>query len=293
MGFLSALKQMFSNNIVINPDEYEDVTTLYDGRAVKLKIGANVVIENKATLVVVYKNKPRDIISGKGKYRITEDNFPELFKCINLSKNPKRIKAKLYFVKSGLIEKFPFASSQNFMVKSKDLGRISGGVEGICKVSINDVKDFMHWLFSIKRSFNVGEIDYLLSCKIGDVISKIIEKSKIDIREIVLRNHNLNEYLNVEVVDIFEKLGFEIKDIEVKGMEFDKKSKYKIDAILERQYERIDKTKSKYMTLTTANGDNVMEIARDIEVDMCKCPSCGKEFDTNFDFCPYCGKRVK
>lgn len=27
--------------------------------------------------------------------------------------------------------------------------------------------------------------------------------------------------------------------------------------------------------------------------EVCRCSSCGKEVDSNFDYCPYCGNRIK
>ena len=221
--------------------------------------------------------------------------MPNLFKSVISKKNksPKSIKAKLYFVKIGFVDRFVFQSNCNFVLKSADYGKIVGGVEGICKINIINIRDFFDWLFLNKRDFKVGEIDDLVSAEIGNLICKVLEKSKIDIREIVLRHHNLNEYLDMELNGVFDKLGFEIKDIEVKGMEFNSKSKEKIDAILQRQYERLDRTETKYVTLTTVNGENKIESFVETNTDYKTCRNCGNLLQGEYDFCPHCGMQVK
>ena len=294
MGLLAKLKQMFSSNIVYNSENDAEIGVLYKNKATKLKKGSYIVIEDKSTAVIVFKNSIMDYLYGKGKFKVAPEDMPRLFeKAVNeRNEEDNTIKVDLYFIKSTSVDKFIFGSSKPFLIKSRDYGRISGQVDGMCDVTITNVKDLFHWLFLIKRHFKSGKIDEIISETIGNAICKAIERSKIDIKDIVLKNANINEYLNIELENAFEDLGFGVKNIYLKGMQFNAKVQDKINAIIQREYEKIDKTQTKYITINTlVGGEEEKELVLPDENVGVICQNCGKELDPKFEFCPYCGNK--
>ena len=297
MGFLARLKQMFSNNIVYKDSVDSDLGVLYKNKAVKLRVGAFIVIEDDCTCAIVYKSNITDFLYGKGKFSITSEDMPKLFKKVELKNaEPKDVKAELYFIKATTKKCFVFASSRPFIVRSREYGKIVGQVEGLCEVTITNAKDFFNWLFLIKRHFKNGKIDAIVSEQIGNAVSRAIEISRVDIKDIVLKNTNINDYLNIELEDTFEKLGFAVKNFYLKGMQFNSKTEDKINAIIERNYEKMDKQETKYITVTT-RAEREMNVndksVLDNENNSTICTNCGKMVDKYYEFCPHCGTRIK
>lgn len=300
MGFLAKLKQMFSNNIIYKEPEDVNLGVLYKNKAVKMRVGAYLVVEDDCTCVVVYKSSITDFLYGKGKFRIGSDDMPKLFKKALTPKNPdpKDIKAELYFIKSTVKKCFVFASSRPFIIRSKDYGKIVGQVDGLCEVVITNAKDFFNWLFLIKRHFRNGVIDSIVSEQIGNAISRAIESSKVDIQDIVLKNVNINDYLNIELENTFDDLGFAVKNIYLKSLQFNSRTEEKINAIIERNYEKINKTETKYITVTTRaeredGAETVRELNLENENSDIICHNCGKLVDRGYGYCPYCGSKIE
>lgn len=299
MGFLAKLKAMFSNNIVYTPSKDEELAVLYKNRSVDLKVGSYIVIEENATCAVVYKGTVMDYLYGKGKFRVDKNDLPRLFDAAITEKNPnpRTIGAELYFVKSNDVEKFAFTSTKPFVIKSRDFGKVSGLLEGWCTISITSIRDFFSWLFLIRRHFKTGKIDSIVSEQIGNLISKVIEKSKLDIKDIVLKNINLNEYINMEIVESFDALGFQIKNVCLKGLTFKKGTQEKINALLQREYEKVSKTATKYITISSS-GEAITEASERAGSNMpsitsITCAKCGGSYSKVYDFCPYCGAKKK
>ncbi len=297
MGFLARLKAMFSHNIVYTPSADEELAVLYKNKTVNLKVGSYIVIEENANCAIVYKGGITDYLYGKGKYRVDRNDLPRLFDAVVTEKNPdpKFIPAELYFVKCNMVERFNFASTKPFIMRSADFGKVVGQVEGVCNITITSIRDFFHWLFLIRKKFKTGRIDMIVSEQIGNLICKVVEKSKLDIKDIVLKNVNLNEYLNMEIYDSFEALGFEIKDVAIKGMEFKKGMQEKINALIQREYERVSKANKKYITISSAGEVMTEEGRRETSnvpnVATTICHNCGGRYNIMCDYCPYCGTK--
>ena len=294
MGLLAKLKQMFSSNIIYNPEDDIDLGVLYKNKTTKLKKGAYILIEDKATCIVVYKGNITDYLHGKGKFRIAKEDMPKLFaRAVNQkNESDKIIKADLYFIKSTAVNKFLFFSEQMF-VKSREYGKISGKVEGLCSVTVTSVQDLFAWLFMIRRKFKTGRIDQIIAEQIGNTVCKAIEKSKIRVKELVLRNGSINDFLNIELETAFESIGLQVKNFELKGIQFHKKVQDKIDGIIQREYEKIDKNQVKYITVSMDSNSSTTTSEEELilpnENSDAVCHHCGKKIDKGFGFCPYCG----
>jgi len=299
MGFLAKLKAMFSHNIVYTPSNDEELAVLYKNKSVNLRVGSYIVIEENATCVIVHKGVITDYLFGKGKFRVDRNDLPRLFDAVQSGKNPDRkdIPCEVYFVKANKVEKFAFASSKPFIVRSAEFGKVVGQLEGVCNITITSVRDFFAWLFMIRRHFKTGKIDMIVSEQIGNLICKVIEKSKIDIKDMVLKNINMNEYINMEIIDSFEALGFEISDVALKGMQFKKSIQEKINAMLQREYEKVSKLNKKYITISS-NGEVVTEDSERAynnvhNVTTTTCNECGGRYSIICEHCPYCGAKKK
>ena len=288
---------MFSSNIVYNSENDVLLGVLYKNKATKLKKGAFIVIEDKATCVIVYKSNIMDFLYGKGKFRIANEDMPRLFEKIETTKDKdsKFVKTELYFIKATQVDKFMFCSDRAFKIKSREYGKITGWVEGLCSITITSVKDLFDWLFMIKRKFKNGKIDDIISEQIGNAVCKVIEKSKLDVKDIILNNTNINELLNIELANSFEDLGFEVKNFNLKGIEFHRKVQEKVNAIIQREYEKVDRTKTKYMTISSMAGhvETESELVLENENSNKVCTNCGEVLDGGYEFCPHCGSRLK
>ena len=298
MGFLAKLKQMFSSNIVYNSEEDVDLGVLYRNKTTKLKKGAFVLIEDKATCIVVHKGEITDFLYGKGKFRIAQEDMPKLFARAVTPKNEKEkiIKADLYFIKATAVEKFVFFSGKPFIIKSREYGKVSGNVEGLCSVTVTSVQDLFNWLFMIRRHFKTGKIDQIIAEQIGNTVCRALEKAKINVKDMVLRNANVKEYLNIELENAFEPIGLEVRDFDLKGIQFHKKFQDKINAIIQREYEKIDKNQTKYITINmnsaeTSSEEKEEELILPNENSDIVCHNCGKSMDRGYRFCPHCGAR--
>ncbi len=253
MGLIAKLKKMFSNNIIYSSENLGDFGGLYLDNSTKLKVGSSIVIEDNTIGVVAYKGEVRDYIHGKGKFRVDERDLPHLFEKAITKKNPepKKIKADLYFINTNPIEKFGYLGENSFLVRSKTLGKVKGCVEGVCTVQLVSVRNLFDWLFLIKTKWRVGAIERIISREIGNAVARVIEKSKVDIEDIILKKVNINDCINTFLENAFDDLGFKVSNVELIGIEFDKKVQPKVNALIMQEYERVTKSETKYITIDT------------------------------------------
>ena len=296
MGLLAKLKAMFSSNIVFSSEDFEELCVLYRNKTTKLKKGAYLLIEDKSVCIVAHKGDITDCLYGRGKFRIAKEDMPKLFSRAINKKNEedKIIKAELYFIRPQALDKFFFFSDRPFIIKSKDYGRVIGNVEGFCTVSVTSVQDLFSWLFLIRRKFKTGTIDQIVAEQIGNTVCRAIEKSKLGIKDLVLKNSNINEYLDYELEKAFESIGLEVGHFDLKGIEFHKRNQDIVNAMLQREYEKIDKTQVKHITINmNSSSSEAEEFVLENENADAVCTNCGEVLHESHKFCPKCGSPRK
>jgi len=253
MGIIAKLKHMFSNNIVYNSDNLIDLGGLYRDKSTKLKLGSSIVIEDKSVAVISYRGALLEYLHGQGKFRVDKTDMPHLFEKIVTKKDPdpKKVNVDLYFINTNPIVKFGYMGDKSFVVKSKKLGKVTGMVEGVCTLQITNVRNLFDWLYMIRTKWRVGSIEKVISREIGNIISRIIERSKVAVEDIVLKKVNINECINSAIENSFEDLGFKVNEVELIGITFNNKIQPKINALIMQEYERTARAETKYITIDT------------------------------------------
>lgn len=236
LGFFSSLKELFNKNIECDADMNNHIVFLLKKKKY-LFLNKNIIVREGTNCVVVYKSRVTDVILP-GKYKINEQIIPETFakakvdKLNKKGKKVKKIRVDLYFVSTNEFKNFKFDSDEPFFIKSKDLGRIKGFMEGNCVIRAIDPHVLIKSLIAEDGKEKTEDVNEDIGLWIGNKINKTIEKDKIPIENIVNNTGYVSSTLNTELEDGFDNIGIFVKNIKLKSIYFPKKYQKKINEYL-------------------------------------------------------------
>lgn len=296
MSFFSVLKDLFNKNIECGELTFDHM--LYFLKKKKyLYLGKNIIVRDGSVCVIVYKNRVTDVILP-GKYKINEEVIPETYSRAKIEKferkhkKIKKIRVGIYFICTQELQNFVFNSNDPFVVKSNEMGKIKGFLEGDCLIRVIDPALFVRNLIHSLRKIDSERVDKLVSIWIGNRINKKVQKSKISMDSILKNQKIVENQLNIGLEDSFDNYGIYIKNIKLKAVNYPKKYQSKINDYMAK-HNRVVISKSQNsdnnsvpvrVQAKSASINNTMqELKKPININTFKvCSKCGfKNYLTN------------
>lgn len=304
MGFFSALKELFNKNIECDADMNNHIMFFLKKKKY-LYLDKNIIVREGTNCVVVYKSKVCDVILP-GKYKINEQIIPETYsrakieKMANRGKRIRKIRVDLYFLSTREFKNFEFDSDEPFFLKSKELGRIKGYINGNCVIRVIDPGKLIKCLINDTGKEKTEDFNEDVGLWVGNKINKKIEKNKIAIEKIIENNEYVSSILNCEMEDAFDKIGIFVKNIKLKAIDFPKRYQKKINEYIAK-HKTIVKTSNFFGTGMKNNNDREMyvnvgamqRINNSPNLEPFKiCDKCGGRNSISSSVCNNCGNRL-
>lgn len=308
MSLFKKLLNLFNKNIECDVDMNNHIVFFLKKKKY-LYINKNIIVRDGTMCVIVYKKRVCDVLLP-GKYKMNEQCLPIIFdrakveKFNNKGKKIKRLRVQYYFVNTQEKTCFDFNSTNSFVLKTKECGKIKGSFKGTCVLRVIDseklIKSLIHETGVAKNNYSQNKI----SNWIGNKINKKIQKEKVTLDMIFNNLHTLNALLNTSLEDAYDNIGIYVKNIKLKAIDFKKKHQKKINEYL-ATHKKIFSTS----TITNANwqvknnqgmvrkvgvGINTMQNGQNRpNVNSFKvCNICGCKNDSHTCICRNCGGRI-
>jgi len=308
MNLFAGIKSLFNKNIDCDEDMNNHII-FYLNKKKYVYINKNIIVRDGVVCVVVYKHKVRDVLLP-GKYKINDQSIPVTYAKAKVDKKSKkrakirRIRVDLYFVNTREIKSFDFDSNDEFLIKSKECGRIKGLAQGLCNLRVIDAELLIKALLVNKHVIKTKIVPKEVGYIVGNRINKRIQKDKIGIDMIFNNNERLNSILNANLEDAYDNVGIFVKDIKLKAICFPKKSQKKINKYLV-EHKKIVKTSSiinlnwqvksnDSVSVTMNRQSNAMQNKQnDPNINGIKiCPRCGFKNNSQAVTCRNCTARL-
>lgn len=237
MGLIKNFFKRFSKNIEPREDLTKTLVYMYPLRKRIVKVNAAIDIPPNFSVVVVLNDKVTDVLSS-GRHKVNGSTMPVTFQRLKLGKPTKRgnykklFKADLYFVNLREFINFKYFSDDAFHIKSDTFGRVKGYAEGLCVLWVKNAEELINHLLKrvtkIKTQFAEKEVGVL----VGNSVNKLIEKSKLNFTDILLKPEMLNKYINPMVNEHLKEQGLSAESVELHSLQLTKKVQKKVNEFL-------------------------------------------------------------
>jgi len=311
MGLIKTLKEILNKNIECG-SEIDNNIVYHFKKKKYLYLDKNIYVREKTACVIVYKYKVCDVIM-EGKYRINQESIPETYsraKIEKMNKNgskPKKIRVDIYFVNLNTFRYFPYESDVPFRVKSGELGRVKGFLEGNCSVKVLDAGALIKALIIDTGKAKTKEVPEDIGLWIGNKINSLIEKHKIP-PDLLLSNQSyVEEIVNTDMVDALDKIGLFVTNVKLKALNFPKKYQSKVNAYIGKHNKNVNRVdiKANFEISSTpnvhvpvekkvaTNYNTMQKVQRSINIQEFKeCSKCGKINSAISKICINCGNKL-
>lgn len=261
MGVFSKIWDFFVSPIVLKKEKPNELVIPVRLKSSRIKLNKKIVVPDDWWAVVAVKDKIGDILQP-GTYKANENDLPITTRTGNALRKNKQgkvipwIKCSVYYIRKNEIVNHLFRAGLPFIVKTENLGRIKGKVEGSFSVSVTSPEVFLKYLFmeyyrinrntglSFVRNLVVEEINALLEHKENE-----FEKMIVDWQYMTdLMNHIITKHLN--------KIGVNVYDLQVQSFVLSKKTQKVMSEYLAAQRSRVEKTDK----MVTSEGEFVAAI---------------------------------
>lgn len=312
MGIFAKLKEIFNKNIECG-ELILDHMVYFLKKKKYIYLGKNIIVRDGSACVVVFKNKVCDVILP-GKYKINEEVIPETYsraKIEKLAKKHKKIKklrVQIYYINTQELAQFDFQSKIPFLVKSPELGKIKGFLEGSCMVRVIDpailVKNLLHSL----RKVRTDTADKKIGLWVGNKINQKVQKLKIPMNTILLSQDSVEAKLNIGLEDSYDNYGLYVKNIKLKAVNFPKKYLSKINEYMAKRNKVIiskNETQSRQSVTLSVNANTqakqlnsglnnaMQDVQKTININTFKvCPKCGFKNYITKSKCNNCNNKM-
>jgi len=307
MGIFKALKSIFNKNIECGHEIDDHMVFLLKKK--RIYLGKNIIVRDGLQCVLVYKDRICDVLLP-GKYKLSKETVPLICDKINIDKwqkkgrKIKKIKAQIFYVNTREFSDFVFTSNVPFYVKSPEIGKVKGCLEGTCTARVLDSALFIRTMFSKCRKVTTDIIYKTLGELVGNKINKRIEKNKIPTNAVLCNNSQVESMLNREMEDSFDNIGIYIKNIKLKAVKFKKRHQVKVNEYLSK-HQRLVKTptvqgvnlsdKEKVAINIGRNNQLNSQYVNNVKVgtNMFRtCRTCGAKNNIDSIYCNKCGNRL-
>lgn len=236
MGLIRKLKEMFNKNIECG-SEISDHVVFPVTKKRWLYLNKNIFVREKNSAVVVYKYRMCDVIF-EGKFRLNQDTIPETYGRAKIERinrkgaKVKRIRADVYYVNLNEFKNFPFESDEPFYVKSGELGKIKGYIEGTCTLKVIDSGALIRALIHETGKAKFNEIHNDIGLWIGNKINQIIEKNRVPVTQVLTEQEYVEAIINTAMENALDKIGLFVSNVSLKAVNFPKRYQEKVNAFM-------------------------------------------------------------
>lgn len=306
MNLFAGIKELFNKNIDCGEDMNNHIVFFLKKKKY-IYLNKNIIVRDGSVCVVVYKHKVRDVILP-GKYKINDSSFPVTYakakvdKQNKKGKKVKKIRVDLYYVNTNEIKGFDFDSDDDFVIKSKENGRIKGLAQGVCTLRVLDASLLMKALLNNSKKIKTKVAPKEVGLIIGNRINKRIQKDKITVDMIFNNHEQINTMLNTGLEDAYDNVGLFVKNIRLKAMNFNKRSQKKINSYLLANKKLVNSSNilnsnwevqgREYSTVSRTYANAMQNAANKPNMNTFKiCNRCGFRNNSNATNCRNCNSR--
>lgn len=321
MGLIRKLKEMFNKNIECG-NEIVDHVVLPVPKKRWLYLNKNIFVREKNSAVIVYKYRVCDVIY-EGKFRLNQDTIPETYSRAKIERinrkgaKVKRIRGDVYYVNLNEFKNFAFESDEPFYVKSGELGRIKGFIEGTCTLKIIDPGALIRALIHDTGKAKLKEIHTDMGLWIGNKINQIVEKNKLPASRILTEQEYVEAVINTEMESALDRIGIFVSNVSLKAVNFPKKYQDKVNAFMSEHkrpvkgfdinanfgvnvspttkvmVERSATSVGQKSLSATSSTNTMQKTQKPVDLPQFKeCKICKKRNTINAKFCIGCGSRL-
>lgn len=295
MGFLKRIKQMFSKNIDCSDQLEGKPFYYYSKKNRQVNVSANIIVPEHYSAVFVCRDKVCDVL-GSGKFPINGATLPKSFERLKLGKANKKGKFKkkfladIYYISNTLIQDVDFLSYDNYVSKSRKLGKIKAHSQGQFDVEIVDPKKLLKYFLSERPYVDEDLFLDIFGGLVGNYINRLLEINFDDFYEILVSPKVANQKLNVVVdtEDYFSSYGFKISNVRFDSLNVSTKLKKRIEEYLSAN-KGLD-----YINIALPSEQNASDERKD-EKESIKddriCTKCGNKLSETAIFCEKCGTK--
>ena len=306
MNLFAGIKELFNKNIDCGEDMNNHIVFFLNKKKY-IYLNKNIIVRDGSVCVVVYKHKVRDVILP-GKYKINENSFPGTYTKAKVDKKSKKgrkvkkIRVDLYYVNTNEIKGFDFNSNEDFVIRSKEMGRVKGFAQGICTLRVLDAGLLMKALLNNGKQIKTKIAPKEIGLMIGNRVNKRIQKDKITVDMIFNNHEKINMMLNTELEDAYDNVGIFVKNIRLKAMNFNKRSQKKINSFLVANKKLVKSSNilktnwevqnRQYSTVSMTHGNAMQNTTNKPNMNTFKiCNRCGFRNNSNAVNCRNCHSR--
>ena len=298
MGIIAKLKEIFNKNIDCDNQIDNHIVFLHKKKYIYLN--KNIIVNDKAACVIVYKHRVCDVLYV-GKYKINEESIPETFSRAKIEKKLKngaksgKIRVDIYYVNLSEFKNFSFESDEPFKLKSTEIGRVGGYLQGLCTLKIFDPKAIVKSLIFETGKEKNNQVNNDISLWVGNRINKSVEKNKIPAQMLFNNLTYVESLVNTEMQNGLDKLGLFVSNVKLKAINFPKKYQIKVNKYLSSNKKSVKPTIN--ASFANVNGEKNKTnsfVIRGASLDSksTMCSRCGARVPAGSIYCGKCGRRL-
>ncbi len=297
MGFLKRIKQMFSKNIDCSDQLEGKLFYYYSKKNRQVNVGANIIVPEHYSAVFVCRDKVCDVLSS-GKFGINGATLPKSFERLKLGKANKKGKFKkkfladIYYISNTLAQDVDFLSYNNYVNKSRKLGKVKARSQGLFDIEVIDPKKMLKYFLSERPYVDEDLFLDLLGGLVGNYVNKLLEINFDDFYEILVSPKVANQKINaiISVEDYFSSYGFKISNVRFDSLNVSTKLKTRIEEYLNKN-KGLD-----YINISLQSAEPQQNKSEENDEKLKKptqkiCVKCGNKLSETAIFCEKCGTK--
>lgn len=242
MGLIAKLKKLFNKNIECGEELDGYLIYPYPNSKRIVHVNSQIIVGDNYYAVFVCNDKVCDILLP-GKHKITGATLPITFSRLRLDrpnkngKYPKKFKADVYYVYKNVMQQQQFFSSEKFVKKSSQFGKVKGYSEGLCDIQILDPEALFKVLLIDRYFVKAKEGLQLVMNLVGNEVNYVVEESKHGFSEIVLNPKLLSGEFETALNKQSDAFGVKLENVEITSFKLGKKTQKAVaEFISERKH---------------------------------------------------------
>lgn len=234
---LKRLFKLFSKNIIPNDNINNYIVYFYPLKKNKVKVNATLEVPQGFQVVVVYNGKITDILS-MGRHKVNGSTMPDIFNKLKLGVPTKRgnykkyFKAQIFYVNLKPFTNFAFSSDIPFYIRSESFGRIKGFSEGTTTLTVENSEELMKFVLRYCSNFKASKIQDKISKLVGNVVNRVLEKTKLSFSQVLLNPSILDKHFNPAVSNYLQEYGLSAHNVKLVSFKLNNKIQKKVNEFL-------------------------------------------------------------
>jgi len=199
----------------------------------EIKDASKLIVGPGQGCIFVYEGQVKDVILDEGLIDLETDNVPfwTTVKTIMQGSESHHKVGIYYFRKAEMVNVRWGTPSPITYQDPKYNFPVGLGAYGNYSMRITEAKSFFTNIVAGAHFYGVRDIQLLILSRITPLITQIIAQKQFSYAEIDANRMLLAEEAKNSVLEIFEKLGFQLSDFRIEGTNFDEKTQERIGKI--------------------------------------------------------------